>query len=75
MTSAAFARTASSFAPRSYSPESLRKAPRRSLFLRLMDALAEANQRKAERVVAEYIRRNGGALTDDLERHIGRSCF
>jgi hypothetical protein len=75
MTSAAFARTASSFAPRSYSPESLRKAPRRGLFLRLMDALAEANQRKAERVVAEYIRRNGGTLTDDLERNIRRSFF
>jgi hypothetical protein len=40
-----------------------------------MDVLAEANQRKAERVFAEYIRRNGGTLTDDLERNIRRPLF
>jgi len=53
----------------------LRKTPRRGLFLRFIDSFAEANQRKAEREVAEYIRRNGGALTDDLERSIERSLF
>ncbi len=75
MTSAAFPSTVSSFSARSTSPASLRKTPRRGLFLRFIDAFAEANQRKAEREVAEYIRRNGGALTDDLERSIERSLF
>ena len=75
MTSAVFPRTASSFAPRSHSPASFRKTPGRGVFLRFMDAIAEANQRRAEREVAEYVRRNGGVLTDDVERNIGRSFF
>ncbi len=75
MTSAAFPRTASPFAPRSYAPASLRKTTQRGLFLRFVDAMAEANQRKAEREVAAYVRRNGGVLTDRLERNIGRSFF
>lgn len=45
----------------------------RSLFFRIIDAIADANRRKADREIERYIRRNGGRLTDDLERAIERS--
>jgi hypothetical protein len=48
-------------------------ASRRSFLLRMLDAIAEANQRRAEREIAAYIRRNGGAISDHVERGIERS--
>jgi hypothetical protein len=39
----------------------------------VLDAVAQANQRRAERVIAAYVARNGGRLTDSLERGIERS--
>ena len=46
--------------------------PERNFVLRIIDALAEANQRKADAEVARFIARNGGHLTDDLERLISQ---
>jgi len=46
---------------------------RPNLFRRIIDAVAESNRRKAEREIAAFIRRNGGKLTDSLERGIERS--
>jgi hypothetical protein len=50
-----------------------RDAVRRSLFLRIIDAVTASNRRKADREIARFIERNGGTLTDDLERSIERS--
>ncbi len=46
---------------------------RSGLFRRIVEAVAQANQRRAERVIAAYVARNGGKLTDSLERGIERS--
>ena len=46
---------------------------RRGFLLRLVDAIAESNRRKAEREIALFLARHGGKLTDDLERRIARS--
>ena len=73
MTSATLSRSASFPASRPDSAAPARTAPRRNILLRLLDAIAESNRRKAERQIAEYIRRNGGALTDTLERGIERT--
>ncbi len=51
-----------------------RRAPSsRHFLLRIIDAVADANRRKADREIARYIERNGGRLTDNLEREIERS--
>ncbi len=49
-------------------------APRRkrSLFPRLLDAIEEANMRRAEREIARYLGTTGGKITDDIERQIER---
>jgi hypothetical protein len=39
----------------------------------MIAAVVRANQRKADRVIAAYLARNSGMLTDDLERGIERS--
>jgi len=68
--SSAVARSA--IAPRSF--EIPKTAPRRkrSLFLRLLDAIEEANMRRAEREIARYLGTTGGKITDDVERQIER---
>jgi hypothetical protein len=45
----------------------------RSLFARVLDAISDSNRRKADREVARYIERNGGKLTDEIERAVERS--
>lgn len=70
MTTATLPRTAACPAVRLPSPAA---APRRSLLLRVVDAVAEANRRRAEREIAAYVRRNGGAISDAIERGIERS--
>ena len=47
--------------------------PRRPLLLRAIDAIMAANQRRAEREIAAYIQRHGGAVSDQVERGIERS--
>jgi hypothetical protein len=47
-------------------------SPGHGLLARAIDALREANQRKAACEVARFIERNGGQLTDDLEREISQ---
>jgi hypothetical protein len=41
--------------------------------LRVVNAIGEANQRRAEREVARAIRNSGGKFTDSLERGVERS--
>ena len=41
--------------------------------LRVVNAVGEANRRRAEREVARAIRNSGGKFTDSLERGIERS--
>ena len=48
---------------------------RRGLFRRIIDAIAASNRRKAEREIARFIARNGGRITDSLEREIERTFF
>lgn len=48
------------------------RSNRRNLFLRVVDAIAASNRRKAEREIAGFIARNGGRLTDNLEREVVR---
>ncbi len=50
-------------------------ASRRPLLLRFLDAVKESNQRRAEREIAAYIQRHGGALSDRVERGIERSLL
>jgi hypothetical protein len=45
-------------------------APKRSLLRRLLDAVIESQQRRAEREIARYLR--GIKFTDDVEREIER---
>ena len=41
--------------------------------MRVVNAIGEANQRRAEREIAEVMRRRGGKFTDSLERGLERS--
>jgi hypothetical protein len=43
-----------------------------SLLARLINAVHVSRQRRAESEVAQYIRMNGGQLTDEVEREISR---
>jgi hypothetical protein len=75
MTSAPFAydtRPIPTVAIRQPLPQSLSG---RNLLLRVVDAIRDSNRRKAEREIARYIERNGGRLTDTIERGIERSLF
>ncbi len=44
----------------------------RSFFLRLLDAIEQANMRRAEREIARYLGTTGGKITDEVEREIER---
>lgn len=44
-------------------------APRRRLWLRLLDRLLDSRQRDADKAVAQYVARRG-KLTDSIEREI-----
>ena len=46
-----------------------------SLFARLLRAQIESRQRRADRVVAQYLADHGYKMTDDAEREIGRLVF
>ncbi|WP_046867194.1 hypothetical protein [Microvirga massiliensis] len=54
------------------SPPRAVRPPRRNLILRIVDAIAESNRRKAEQEVAGYIARNGSRFTDRLEVEIAQ---
>ncbi len=68
--SSAFPRSA--VAPRSFEIPKTTPRAKRSLFLRLLDAVEEANMRRAEREIARYLGTTGGKITDDVERQIER---
>jgi hypothetical protein len=42
------------------------------LFARAIEAIHQAQTRRAEREIARFIERRGGRLTDELERRIER---
>ena len=48
---------------------------RPSLLARFWRAIIETQQRRAERVVAQYLASTGYRLTDDVERQIERRLF
>jgi hypothetical protein len=48
------------------------KAPRKSFWRRLGDALIESQQRRADREIARFLASHGGLMTDDMEREIMR---
>jgi hypothetical protein len=43
----------------------------RLIVARLSDAIADANERRANREIANFVARNGGMFTDEMERRIG----
>ena len=43
--------------------------------MRVVTAIGEANQRRAEREIAEVMRRRGGRFTDAVEREVYRSLL
>ena len=43
---------------------------RRSLWRRIFDAIAAAQQRRADREIALYLANHGGLFTDDVEREV-----
>lgn len=45
---------------------------RPSLFTRIAHAVHESRRRRTESEIARYIRRNGGVMTDNMEREISR---
>ena len=47
-------------------------AGRPGVLARILNAVQEAQTRRAEREIARYIEMSGGRLTDDLERRIER---
>jgi uncharacterized protein YjiS (DUF1127 family) len=55
-------------------PFSVSSAPskqnRRNLFLRIVDAIGEANRRKAEREIARFLARHGSQFSDSVERSL-----
>ena len=58
--------------PRSFTVPKVAPRIKRNVFLRLVDAIEQANMRRAEREIARYLRRTGGKITDDVEREIER---
>jgi hypothetical protein len=43
----------------------------RLIFARVADAVAAANERRANREIARFVARNGGLFNDEMERRIG----
>lgn len=56
-------------------PAATSPAPKHNLLRRLFDTLFEARQNRAQRTVDEYVARQGGRLTDSMEREIGERFF
>lgn len=65
----AFAHT---FPSHGFAPARSRRAPKRSIFRIVLDALILSRQREAERKIADYLERTGGKFTDESEREIER---
>lgn len=58
--------------PEAFEKTRSQKAPKQSIWHKLMKSFVAARQQKAEREIAHYIATHGGVLTDSLEREIGR---
>ena len=58
--------------PRSLTVPKIAPRAKRGFFLRLLDAIEQANMRRAEREIARYVGATGGKITDDVEREIER---
>lgn len=48
---------------------------RRGVLWRVFDAISESRQRSANRDIAQFIARNGGQLTDEVERQLMEQLF
>jgi hypothetical protein len=59
-------------APRSLEIPKIAPRAKRSLLLRLFDAIEDANMRRAEREIARYLKASGSNFTDATEREIER---
>lgn len=46
------------------------KAPRKSVWRRIFDALMTAQQRRADREIARFLASHGGLMTDEMERQM-----
>ena len=62
----------SAVSPRSLHIPKIAARPKRNVFLRLLDAIEEANMKRAEREIARYLGGAGSKLTDEAEREIER---
>ncbi len=62
----------SALLPRGLAIPKIPPRPKRGLFLRLFDAIEQANMRRAEREIARYLRATGEKMTDEAEREIER---
>ena len=58
--------------PRSLTVPKIAPRAKRSVFLRLLDAIEQSNMRRAEREIARYLGTTGGKITDEVEREIER---
>jgi len=58
--------------PRSLAIAKIAKPAKRGLFLRIFDAIEQANMRRTEREIVCYLGTTGGKLTDEVEREIER---
>ena len=47
----------------------------RRIFAAILDAMHESRRRQAEREIANFVARQGGRITDDLEREMMRRLF
>jgi hypothetical protein len=47
----------------------------RRIFGAILDAMHESRRRQAEREIANFVARQGGRMTDDLEREMTRRLF
>ena len=47
----------------------------RRFFDAILDAMHESRRRQAEREIANFVARQGGRMTDDLEREMARRLF
>ncbi|WP_137042639.1 hypothetical protein [Pseudolabrys sp. FHR47] len=56
-------------------PAATSPAPKHNLLRRLYDRLIETREHRAQRTVDEYVARQGGRLTDSMEREIGERLF
>jgi hypothetical protein len=56
-------------------PDAIKKAPPRKFLRRLLDAVFESSQRRAERDIEAFLSRTGHRFTDSIERELNDHTF